>query len=97
MARDGAHFLLRYDLVDDHNERRAEFRDAHLALATEASQRGQIVLGGALADRPDRALLAWRVGDRTVIDDLVRADPFVINGLVRSWSVRPLECVGTAS
>ncbi len=91
-------FLLEYDLVDDYIERRAEFRDVHLALATEAAQRGQLVLGGALADRPDRALLVWRVADRTVIDDFVRVDPYVINGLVRSWSIRPWNVVvGTAS
>ena len=91
-------FLLEYDLVDNYIERRAEFRNEHLGLATEAAQRGQLVLGGALADRPDRALLVWRVADRTVIDDFVRADPYVINGLVRSWSIRPWNVVvGTAS
>jgi len=91
-------FLLEYDLVDDYIERRTEFRAAHLALATEAAQCGQLVLGGALADQPDRALLVWRVADRTVIDNFVRADPYVINGLVRAWSIRPWNVVvGTAS
>ena len=91
-------FLLEYDLVTDYIERRAEFREAHLTLATEAAQRGELVLGGALADRPDRALLVWRVGDRAIIDEFVRADPYVINGLVRSWSIRPWNVVvGTAS
>jgi len=91
-------FLLEYDLVTDYIERRAEFRDAHLALATEAAERGQLALGGALADPPDRALLVWRVADRSVIDEFVRTDPYVTNGLVRSWSVRPWNVVvGTAS
>jgi uncharacterized protein YciI len=91
-------FLLEYDLVTDYIERRAEFREDHLALATEAAQRGELVLGGALADRPDRALLVWRVDDRAIIDEFVRADPYVTNGLVRSWSIRPWNVVvGTAS
>ncbi len=91
-------FLLEYDLVTDYIERRAEFREAHLALATEAAERGQLVLGGALADHPDRALLVWRVADRAIIDEFVRGDPYVINGLVRSWSIRPWNVVvGTAS
>ena len=91
-------FLLEYDLVTDYIERRAEFREAHLALATEAAQRGELVLGGALADPPDRALLVWRVADRTIIEEFVRGDPYVINGLVRSWSIRPWNVVvGTAS
>ena len=91
-------FLLEYDLVTDYIERRAEFREAHLALATEAAQRGELVLGGALADPPDRALLVWRVADRAIIEEFVRGDPYVINGLVRSWSIRPWNVVvGTAS
>ena len=91
-------FLLEYDLVTDYIERRAEFREAHLALATEAAERGQLVLGGALADHPDRALLVWRVADRAIIEEFVRGDPYVINGLVRSWSIRPWNVVvGTAS
>ena len=68
-------FLLEYDLVTDYIERRAEFREAHLALATEAAERGQLVLGGALADHPDRALLVWRVADRAIIEESVRGDP----------------------
>ena len=91
-------FLLEYDLVTDYIERRAEFRESHLALATEAAQRGELVLGGALADPPDRALLVWRVADRAIIEAFVRGDPYVINGLVRSWSIRPWNVVvGTAS
>ena len=90
-------FLLEYDLVTDYIERRAEFREAHLALATEAAERGQLVLGGALADPTDRAVLVWRVADRAIIDEFVRGDPYVINGLVRSWSIRPWNVVvGTA-
>jgi len=54
-------FLLEYDLVADYLERRSEFREDHLALATEAAQRGELVLGGALADPADRAILVWRV------------------------------------
>jgi hypothetical protein len=56
------------------------------------------VLGGALADRPDRALLVWRVADRAIIDEFVRTDPYVIEGLVRSWTISPWNVVvGTAS
>lgn len=37
-------FLLEYDLVTDYPERRSEFREDHLALATEETQRGELVL-----------------------------------------------------
>ena len=91
-------FLLEYVLVADYLERRSEFREDHLALATEAAQRGELVLGGALADPADRAILVWRVADQGIVDQFVRADPYVMNGLVRSWSIRSWTVViGTAA
>ena len=49
------HYLLIYDTVDDYVERRAPFRAEHLRLAQEARARGELVLGGALADPVDGA------------------------------------------
>ena len=46
------HYLLFYEVTDDYIERRAEFRNIHLKLGWEAVERGELVLGGALAN-PD--------------------------------------------
>jgi hypothetical protein len=54
------HFLLFYDVVPDYAERRAAFRAEHLAYARRAHQRGELVLGGALADPVDGAVLLSR-------------------------------------
>jgi uncharacterized protein YciI len=43
------HYLLMYDVVPDYAERRAPLRAAHLAHAWAAVDRGELVLGGALA------------------------------------------------
>ena len=73
-------------------------RNSLLALATRAAERGELVLVGALADPTDGAVLVWRVADRAIIEEFVRGDPYVINGLVRSWSIRPWNVmVGSAS
>ena len=45
------HYLLFYDVVPDYLERRAKFRKEHLDLCWEACGRGELILGGALADR----------------------------------------------
>ena len=45
------HFLLTYTLVDDYIEKRPQFRAEHLSLAKSAAERGELLLGGALADR----------------------------------------------
>ena len=85
--------LLEYVLAEDYLARRARLRDAHLALAREAERRGDLVLAGALADPPDRAVLVWRTDDRSVVERFVDADPYVREGLVTSWTLRPWTVV----
>jgi uncharacterized protein YciI len=82
------HFLLEYHLVDDYLDRRPEFRESHLGLARSAHDRGELLLAGALADPTDRAVLVFRAADRSAVEEFARGDPYVVNGLVRSWTVR---------
>lgn len=87
------YYALFYSVVDDYVARRAQFREAHLRLANEAHRRGELVIAGALNEPTDRALLVWRTPDRAVIEEFVRNDPYVINGLVTSWEIRPWAVV----
>jgi uncharacterized protein YciI len=82
------YFALMYDLVDDYLERRGAFRAEHLALALAATERGEIVLAGAFAEPADQALIVFEGTDRSVAERFAEADPYVRNGLVRSWRVR---------
>ena len=54
------YYLLTYDVLPDYIERRAEFRQSHLDLATAAVNRGELLLGGALAEPTDSALLLFK-------------------------------------
>ena len=81
-------WLLIYDLVDDYLERRAALRAEHLALATAAHERGELVLAGALDEPADQAMLVFRVDDPAVIEDFVKSDPYVQQGLVTDWRIR---------
>ena len=82
------HYLLIYQLQDDYLARRADFRGVHLKLAWEAHERGEFVLGGALADPVDTAMLLFKGDSPKVAEDFAKGDPYVTNGLVKSWSVR---------
>ena len=82
------HYLLFYDVVEGYPERRKPFRAAHLAYANEAVARGELVLGGALADPVDAAVMLFRAPSREVVERFVARDPYVLNGLVKSWRVR---------
>ena len=88
-----AYRVLEYTLVDDYLERRSEFRSEHLGLAVAAHERGELVLAGALADPADRALLVWNVDDDEIVKRFAESDPYVRNGLVREWSIRPWTVV----
>jgi uncharacterized protein YciI len=87
------YLLLEYVLVDDYLERRGPLREEHLALARAAHERGDLVLAGALAEPPDRAVLVWTTDDRSVVTEFVERDPYVREGLVTSWTVRPWTVV----
>jgi uncharacterized protein len=87
------YFALIYDVVDDFVERRAMYREAHLRLAQEAHQRGEILLAGALGMPPGRALLIFRANDASIADAFARVDPYVVNGLVTRWEVQPWAVV----
>jgi uncharacterized protein YciI len=82
------HYLLFYEAGDDYVSRRAEFRDAHLELGWAASARGELVLGGALANPVDGAVLLFKGDSPEVAEKFARADPYVTNGIVKRWYVR---------
>lgn len=88
-----AYFALIYELVDDYMARRGAYRDQHLKLAKESNARGELAMGGAFADPSDKALLVFRAEDRTVPESFANSDPYVTNGLVRRWEVRPWTVV----
>lgn len=87
------HYLLFYDYVENAVERRAPFREEHLRLAGEAKARGELLMGGAFADPVDGALLLFRVDDPSVVEAFVRNDPYVKNGIVTRWRIRPWTVV----
>ena len=87
------HYLLFYDVADDYLERRPAHRGVHLDLAWAAVQRGELVLAGALADPVDGAVFVFQGDSPAAAETFAKADPYVTNGLVKSWRVRPWTTV----
>jgi uncharacterized protein YciI len=87
------HFLLMYDVSDDYLTRRGEFRAEHLSLAWDAHARGELILAGALAEPVDGALLLFSGDSPDVAERFAQNDPYVKNGLVTRWRVRPWTTV----
>lgn len=83
------HYLLFYEVAEDYMERRGEFRSQHLQMAWEAHDRGELLLGGALEEPVDGAVLLFEGESSEVARRFAKTDPYVLNGLVKNWRVRP--------
>lgn len=88
-----AYFALFYHVVDRFVDRRTPFREPHLAHAQNAAARGELVLAGALADPADTALIVFRCDSPDAARLFAEADPYVLNGLVQRWEIRPWNVV----
>jgi uncharacterized protein YciI len=87
------HFLLLYDACDGYETKRVPFRERHLKHGWAAHERGELLLGGALADPIDGAVLLFRGETPEVAERFARSDPYVMNGLVTRWRVREWSTV----
>ncbi len=82
------YYVLFYKTVENYVERRVPFREEHLGLAKQAHQNGTLILGGALADPADSAMLVFKGDSPQVAEDFAHNDPYVKNGLITDWQVR---------
>ncbi len=86
------YFALIYDVVEDFADKRTPFRPAHLKGVRESHGRGELIMAGALGD-PAGALLVFRAQDQAIAENFAKNDPYVKEGLVKNWKVRPWTVV----
>ncbi len=87
------YFLLFYQTVPQFVEKRAPFREVHLQHAQNALKRGELLMGGALEDPADQAVLLFRGATDSAARSFAENDPYVQNGLITHWEVRPWKVV----
>ena len=87
------HWLLRYEVAPDYLARRGDYRADHLRLAWAATERGELLLGGAVGDPPEGALLLFAGEGPAAAERFAAADPYVRAGLVTGWRVLPWTTV----
>lgn len=81
-------FVLVYKTVDNFIEAREAYRPVHLALVKKYFSNGHLVMGGALEDPSNEALLVFKTENKELIEYFVEHDPYVKNGLIQEWSIR---------
>jgi len=87
------YYLLFYRATEDYIEKRAPYRESHLAYAKAAHQRGTLIMGGALADPADGAVLIFQGDEPSVAEEFARNDPYVKSSVITEWQVRPWTVV----
>ena len=87
------YYILFYKTVENYIERRVPYRERHLAYASEAHKRGELVIAGALAEPADSAVLIFKTDKYSIVEKFVKHDPYVLNGLISEWKIRPWSVV----
>ena len=87
------HFMLIYDVGPDFIQRRAQFRQEHLALAWTAAEAGGLLLAGALEELTEQAFLLFEGASPDAATAFAEADPYVRHGLIKRWRVKQWNTV----
>jgi uncharacterized protein YciI len=87
------YYVLFYKTVENYVERRAPYREEHLAYAQAAHEHGALVMAGALSEPADGAVLVFKGQAPAVAEEFARNDPYVKNDLITEWHVRPWTVV----
>jgi uncharacterized protein len=87
------YYILFYETNDNYIKNREPYRKEHLLLAQEALDKGTLVMGGALSDPSDKAVLIFKSDNSLIVEEFVKNDPYVKNGLIKKWQVRKWNVV----
>ena len=87
------YYILFYETVENYVEKRAPYREEHLAYAQAAHARGELFLAGALAEPADKAVLVFKGESPDGARAFAEGDPYVKAGIIARWEVRPWTVV----
>lgn len=68
-------------------------REGHLAAANAMLSAGKLVMAGAAGDPVEGAVFVFKGVTKDEIEAFVKDDPYVLNGLVPDWTIKPYAVV----
>jgi uncharacterized protein YciI len=80
-------YVLFYESADDVLEKAAAHFEAHSARGNQFHERGAMLMYGPFGD-PQREGSMAVFSSREAAEEFAQGDPFVLNGVIRSWSIR---------
>jgi uncharacterized protein YciI len=78
-------YALLYETAEDGLAKAPAHISGHSACLAEFRARGTLLMGGVFADPREGALIIFTT--REAADEFVRRDPFVSDGVVRTWRI----------
>jgi len=82
------HFILTYQTVKNFNDRKQRFRSKHLELVKSYYQQRKLIMGGALLEPNDAALLIFKCDGLAEVEAFVEKDIYYQKGLILEYSIR---------
>jgi uncharacterized protein YciI len=86
-------YVLQYDYVADVFEKRKPYRQAHFAMVRKEIEKGNVILAGAVDNPPTGGLFIFRNLSPNDIENLAQRDPYVVNGVVKKYTIKPYMAV----
>tara|TARA_Y100000588_G_C13911975_1_gene777558 strand:- start:24 stop:299 length:276 start_codon:yes stop_codon:yes gene_type:complete len=86
------YYILDYITSGNYLEERVKYRKEHLNHATEYFNEGYLILAGAI-DAANEAVLVFKADSDKIVEAFAQNDPYVKNGLIKSWSVKKWNVV----
>ena len=87
------YYILFYKTVENYVEKRVPFRDEHLKLVKEAHNNGDLIMAGALTEPSDTGVFIFKGESPKTAENFAKNDPYMLNGIVAEWEVRPWNVV----
>jgi uncharacterized protein YciI len=80
----------RYSSLDQVRAEAPDHLAAHVARSKQWHNEGELLMAGAFLDRPEEPVSTMAVlNSREAAEEYVAGDPFVANGMVGDWQIRP--------
>ena len=86
-------YVLQYEFVENVLEKRAPFREGHLAIFRKQVQDGNLVIGGVVDHPPKSSVAIFRHLTPEDIEQMVQQDPYGMNGIVTKYTIKPYIAV----
>ncbi|MBZ9778918.1 YciI family protein [Psychroflexus sp. CAK8W] len=87
------HYILFYKAVENYIEKRAPYREEHLKLIESFYSQGDLLMAGALDDPATGGAFIFKGDSTEKAEEFANKDPYVKNGLITEWEVRPWTVV----